>query len=951
MSVPKFRKDHSVWINIAEAKNLDSSIAEDALNTYVCVKINKREKDRTKTVKKNRTPLWNDDFYFNLNDEFKDLALVVWNEKKQSDQPLGIVAIPREFLASDQKQHEEWFTIEPAKDEGKVSGQIQLELVYTRGEKSDQLDVKVLQGSDLVSCDANGLSDPYVCVHLLPDDNLSTSRKTKVKKETLTPAFNEDFSFTIPKDANGNPKYTALHVSVWDWDRFSQDDFMGQVIVLINDIINKSEAMVTKDVNWHVLTPRTIIDPLEPSLVSSKPHDLHTHTYYSPAWCQMCGALLKGVIRQGMQCKQCGFNCHEKCEHLAPKNCRGDHLKRYKKAGGEIGTSKLSKCQLYILDTQGELLARLALDPQGPQKGGRPHNFEVKHFKTGSNCAQCFGSVWMVEGAHCRNCGLNVHEECKKKMPQLCGLVGQLRIKYKYTEEPILPLQVYEPFMSLIFGEELYLINLLQDSTAQKEDVGRALVRVYEAKGECPAFLRSMSAMEITATNEANTIFRGNSLVTKAFDAYLKLHGMGYLHSVLKPVLAAIMADAASCEVDGTRLDKAGDLDKNWKTLKSHVTATCDAIFKSINNCPAIFRQQFAHIRELVLTQFPQDPVIKYTAVSGFIFLRFFCPAILGPQLFDMAEEIPDPKTARALTLIAKTLQNLANLVEFGQKEPYMARMNEVIVSRMSQMRAFLDTVSTSTETPAVVTPQIDLELETARLYRFFLQSREKMQSIHTAAGMTEPPAGSDPRVGRATSWDANSRDTSDPAKAARLRRSQHFQKFLLAIGSIEQEHDAVIMQTSERKQSMVPSTSTNSLSSPKPHTKLSRKIVSAQEVEECTATLLRVATQTLGDAQDSIGDQEGLLNATRPLVIVSHQLIALGDHAAKTLAAELDPERSAVIVSAVNQLNSRLASFVAQAKAVVSVRGQNRAQMDKLVDTVKALGLAASGVMGAVTN
>ena len=36
-----------------------------------------------------------------------------------------------------------------------------------------------------------------------------------------------------------------------------------------------------------------------------------------------------------------------------------------------------------------------------------------------------------------------------------------------------------------------------------------------------------------------------------------------------------------------------------------------------------------------------QHNIVQYTAVSGFVFLRFFAPAILNPRLFQLRSEIP----------------------------------------------------------------------------------------------------------------------------------------------------------------------------------------------------------------------------------------------------------------------------------------------------------------------
>lgn len=41
------------------------------------------------------------------------------------------------------------------------------------------------------------------------------------------------------------------------------------------------------------------------------------------------------------------------------------------------------------------------------------------------------------------------------------------------------------------------------------------------------------------------------------------------------------------------------------------------------------------------LTSSESADVVRYTAVSGFVFLRFFAPAILNPKLFALRPENP----------------------------------------------------------------------------------------------------------------------------------------------------------------------------------------------------------------------------------------------------------------------------------------------------------------------
>ena len=93
------------------------------------------------------------------------------------------------------------------------------------------------------------------------------------------------------------------------------------------------------------------------------------------------------------------------------------------------------------------------------------------------------------------------------------------------------------------------------------------------------------------------------------------------------------------------------------------------------------------------MTRFPDA---KFTAVGAFIFLRFFCPAIVAPDVEGLISTAPSKEMRRGLLLIAKIIQNLANNVLFDAKESYMFPLNDFLTQNIYEVTAFLRAISVS---------------------------------------------------------------------------------------------------------------------------------------------------------------------------------------------------------------------------------------------------------------
>ncbi|XP_014255916.1 synaptotagmin 1 isoform X3 [Cimex lectularius] len=104
-------------------------------------------------------------------------------------------------------------------------GKLQYKLEYDFNNNS--LSVTVIQAEDLPALDMGGTSDPYVKVYLLPDKKKKF--ETKVHRKTLSPVFNETFTFKSVPYADAMNK--TLVFAIFDFDRFSKHDQIGEVKV------------------------------------------------------------------------------------------------------------------------------------------------------------------------------------------------------------------------------------------------------------------------------------------------------------------------------------------------------------------------------------------------------------------------------------------------------------------------------------------------------------------------------------------------------------------------------------------------------------------------------------------------------------------------------------------------------------------------------------------------
>ncbi|KAG5274952.1 hypothetical protein AALO_G00141970 [Alosa alosa] len=80
------------------------------------------------------------------------------------------------------------------------------------------------------------------------------------------------------------------------------------------------------------------------------PHRFKTHNYMSPTFCDHCGSLLWGLVKQGLKCEDCAMNVHHKCQKKVANLC-GINQKLLAEALTQVGQKSTRRPESKDLDT------------------------------------------------------------------------------------------------------------------------------------------------------------------------------------------------------------------------------------------------------------------------------------------------------------------------------------------------------------------------------------------------------------------------------------------------------------------------------------------------------------------------------------------------------------------------------------------------------------------------
>jgi hypothetical protein len=169
-------------------------------------------------------------------------------------------------------------------------------------------------------------------------------------------------------------------------------------------------------------------------------------------------------------------------------------------------------------------------------------------------------------------------------------------------------------------------------------DSNESSLAMFGSASDRELFVRDMGN---NAKLEANLLFRGNTLLTKSLDLHMKRLGKEYLEETLSEKLREINEKDPECEVDPNKVTSQHELERNWRRLINCTEEVWRTIYNSVVRCPQELRLIFRHIRACAEDRYGDFlRSVKYSSVSGFLFLRFFVPAVLNPKLFGLLKGV-----------------------------------------------------------------------------------------------------------------------------------------------------------------------------------------------------------------------------------------------------------------------------------------------------------------------
>ncbi|XP_049285259.1 serine/threonine-protein kinase D3 [Anopheles funestus] len=249
-----------------------------------------------------------------------------------------------------------------------------------------------------------------------------------------------------------------------------------QMVTSASDIVDETLVEIVLTANQTLLPPansgpalhRNNVPIAQEDIPLVRPHALNVHSYKAPTFCDFCGEMLFGLVRQGLKCDGCGLNYHKRCAIKVPNNCsrvehtgvlQQSHSQQHSNGSGNSGSGRrsgsaggslLSSMTAAVMPARspsggssnslasdetagaGTMLSTTIRQSRSPSLTSRgvvgghpikiPHSFSIHTYTRPTVCQYCKKLLrgLFKQGVQCRDCHYNAHKKCIEKVPKDC---------------------------------------------------------------------------------------------------------------------------------------------------------------------------------------------------------------------------------------------------------------------------------------------------------------------------------------------------------------------------------------------------------------------------------------------------------------------------------------------------------------------------------------------------
>ncbi|WWC90637.1 uncharacterized protein L201_005573 [Kwoniella dendrophila CBS 6074] len=194
---------------------------------------------------------------------------------------------------------------------------------------------------------------------------------------------------------------------------------------------------------------------------------------------------------------------------------------------------------------------------------------------------------------------------------------------------------------------------------------------------------RLVEMSEIEAKASGDTLFRGNTPMTRLLEATMRLVCFDFLRLSIGPTINYILEHEIEVSNGyGRTMNKL--LNECWENMYAQ-----RGIFPNILR--RVFSVMFKNVKEN-----HNESRLRYKAVSSFLFLRLIGPALMRPNLFGLSRGLPKGSVQKTLTLIAKIFHTMAFFTwNDSVRDPELSRYTTFIRNHEDGMVDYLSSFAT----------------------------------------------------------------------------------------------------------------------------------------------------------------------------------------------------------------------------------------------------------------